>query len=109
MRPIYEADSLYLAQLLVNRLSQHRIETVVRNAHLQGALGELPMSVNPIVCVVEDNDWAEAVVIAGDFVKAMNRPPGPPRKCSNCREQSPGNFPECWQCRKPFPESAQVD
>lgn len=103
MQPIYEADSLYVAQLLVDLLSDHRIETVVRNAHLQGALGELPMGLNPLVCVVNNEDWAEAVVIAGDFVKNMQRPPGPPRDCTQCREQSPDNFSECWKCRKPFP------
>lgn len=103
MRPIYEADSLYIAQLLVDQLTDHRIETVVRNAHLQGALGELPMSLNPIVCVVDDDDWAQAVVVAGDFVKAMLSPPGPPRNCPHCSEQSPSNFSECWKCREPFP------
>lgn len=92
-----------VAQLLVDQLTRHHISTVIRNAHLQGALGELPMSLNPVVCVVDDRDWAQAVVVAGEFVKDMDRPPGPPRLCEECGESSPGNFSECWKCRHLFP------
>ena len=106
VRPIYEAESLVDAQLLVDLLEHHGIGTVVKNAHLQGALGELPLTLKPVVCVVRDKDWAEAVVLGGEFVAAMERPIGPSRRCAPCGEESPGNFSVCWKCREPFPEAS---
>ena len=103
MRPVYEADSLVQAQLLVDLLEEAGIETVVRNAHLQGLFGELPMNQRPVVCVVENEQWAYAVVLAGEFVQAQLLPPGPPWTCKSCGETSPSNFGECWQCRAPAP------
>ncbi len=103
MRPVFEADSLYQAQLLVDLLTEAGIKTLIRNALLQGILGELPFSQRPVVCVVDNDDWAHAVVLAGEFVRAQELPPGPPWTCGRCGETSPGNFGECWRCRGPAP------
>lgn len=102
MREVFRASSLHEAQLLVIRLQEHGIRTYVRNVHLQGALGELPLTVMPVVCVVDDVAWAEAVLVAGDFEEEQRRDCGPPRTCPGCGEESPGNFDVCWQCRSEF-------
>lgn len=90
------------AQLLVDRLSEADIEARVRNAHLQGALGELPLNLLPIVSVVHQRDWVEALAIASDFQEAKEARTQPALRCVDCGEESPGNFELCWSCRKPF-------
>jgi hypothetical protein len=99
MREIFQAASLYEAQLLVSQLEERGIRTHVRNVDLQGALGELPMTLRPVVCVVSDRDWADAVMVASEFEEAQRRDPGPPLTCGACGEESPGNFQVCWKCR----------
>ena len=102
MKPVYEAHTLHEAQLLVDLLQERSIPTYVRNSYLQGALGELPMTLSPIVCVVDDRDWAAARRIADDFEAAARAEPGPDRHCPHCGESSPGNFQVCWKCRTSF-------
>ncbi len=102
MRAVYQASSLHEAQLVVDRLSELGIDTYVRNEHLQGALGELPLSLNPVVCVVNDGDYSRARAAAWDFEQAARQDPGPDRSCPECGEHSPGNFQVCWKCRAEF-------
>jgi glyoxylase-like metal-dependent hydrolase (beta-lactamase superfamily II) len=102
MRAVYDAGSLHEAQLLVDRLEEQGISTHVRNTHLHGALGELPVSVQPVVCIVNDSDYFAARAIARDFDNANHQDPGPDRECGTCGEASPGNFQVCWKCRTEF-------
>ena len=102
MRDVYHANSLHEAQLVVDRLSELGIGTYVRNQHLQGALGELPLSLPPIVCVIDDGDYFRARDVAWDFEEANRQDPGPDRTCASCGESSPGNFQVCWKCRVEF-------
>lgn len=102
MRDVYEAESLFEAQLLLDRLAEARIEARVRNAHLQGALGELPLNLLPIVSVLDERDWVEALAIASDFQEAKEAGNRPALRCCRCGEDSPGNFELCWSCRSPF-------
>ncbi len=102
MREVYRAGSLHEAQMLVDLLADERIETFVRNEHLQGALGELPLTLQPIVCIIDDSKYLAARTIARDFELANRRDAGPDRLCGHCGETSPGNFSVCWKCRKEF-------
>ncbi len=102
MRAVYQASSLHEAQLLVDRLHELGIESYVKNEHLQGALGELPLSLHPVICVVRDADYSRAREAAWDFEQANRQDPGPDRRCSQCGETSPGNFQVCWKCRTEF-------
>ncbi len=103
MRELYEAASLYEAQLLVDRLEERGIRTYVRNAQLQGALGELPLSVLPIVCISEPIRWQHAVRVLQEFLEAHRQPAGPELSCEQCGEANPGNFELCWKCRHDLP------
>ncbi len=103
MRELYEAASLYEAQLLVDRLQERGIRTYVRNAQLQGALGELPLSVLPIVCISEPIRWKHAVRVLEEFLQARREPLGPELQCPHCGEANPGNFELCWKCRNELP------
>lgn len=93
------------AQLLVDRLRQEGIVTYLRNEALQGALGELPVSLHPEVCVVHHADAGRALQIVVAFELAQHAAQVEPRFCGGCDEHSPGNFEVCWKCRQPF-ESA---
>ncbi len=104
MRDVYQAGSLHEAQMLVDRLTDEGIRTFVRNEHLQGALGELPVSTHPVVCVVDDAQWANARELVLAFERARRQDPGPDRRCASCGETSPGNFQVCWKCRTAFAE-----
>lgn len=106
MRDVYEADSLHQAQLLVDRLREVGIKTVIRNEFLQGALGELPLTARPVVTIVNDADFARASDETRQFEAAYQGPTGPDQHCAHCGEQSPGNFQVCWRCRKPFDAEA---
>ncbi len=104
MRDLYDAGSLHEAQLLVHRLQECGIKTVIRNEYLQGALGELPLTARPIVSVVNDTDWARAQDEVRLFEEANRSVDGPERSCPQCGELSPGNFQLCWSCRAPLSE-----
>lgn len=102
MHTVYRASSLVEAQLVADRLEQEGIATYLRNVALQGALGELPLSLNPEVCVVDDSRVHEALAVVRQFERDQRAEPGPPRACHVCDEHSPANFEVCWKCRSPF-------
>ena len=76
-----------------NLLDQAGIETLVRNAHLSSAMGELP----PAECQAEV--W---VLNASDYKKAqeiLSQGPvaGPDWTCA-CGETLGPQFTQCWRC-----------
>jgi hypothetical protein len=99
MLPVYQAPSLPEAELFRQRLQQLGIEAVIRNDHLQGALGELPANLLPEVCVIRDKDFEAARAQVAEIEHVASEPPGPERLCSACGETSPANFELCWKCR----------
>lgn len=102
MRTLFVADTLTEAELMRQRLSQEGFEVVLRNTHLQGALGELPLTCRPEVLVVHDQDYEAGRVIV-DAVEARRRAlPGPDLVCPVCQETSPAGFELCWKCRAPI-------
>lgn len=104
MTPLYLAHDLADAQLLADRLESAGIAVFVRNRELQGALGELPFSLRPEVCVLDARDLARAEVIKAEYERIRATPlQGEERRCSACDELSPPNFELCWKCRTPFP------
>jgi hypothetical protein len=103
--PLYRARYLADAQLLADELRGHGIQTYIRNEALQGALGELPLTVQPEVCILNQLDWELAQSIAGRYESSQRQPIAQSDLfCARCGEQSPGNFELCWHCREPFPE-----
>lgn len=103
MRALYEAANLHEAQLLVHRLEERGIRTHVRNAQLHGALGELPLSVLPIVCITEPIRWKHAQAVLEEFLEALRAPVPDDVVCPSCGETNPGNFEICWRCAAELP------
>lgn len=100
MIPVFLAGSLSEADLMVERLKQNGIPSLVRNRELQGALGELPMTMLPEVWVLNDSDYEAARAELAEVEANSDGAKGPEITCSSCGETSPGNFELCWKCRK---------
>jgi hypothetical protein len=86
----YNQTAVYHAR---NLLETEGIETLVKNAILSSAMGELP----PAECqaelwIVNDSDLkrAEGILSA--------KPAGPDWACFRCGEVSGPQFTHCWRC-----------
>ena len=99
MFPVYYAKDLIEAELLLQRMRDRGIPSAVQNGFLQGLLGELPFTVRPIVCVLEQRDQTAALLCVREMEAASSAPELPELTCANCGDTSPGNFEECWKCR----------
>jgi len=99
MFPVYRAKDLIDAELLLQRLRDRGIPSGLQNGYLVGLLGELPLSVQPTVCVLEERDQSAAQLCIREMEAALRAPELPDRLCSSCGDTSPGNFEECWKCR----------
>jgi hypothetical protein len=99
MFPVYGAKDLIEAELLLQRLRDRGIPSALKNGFLLGLLGELPLSVRPTVCVLEERDQSAAALCVREMEAALRAPELPDRECARCGETSPGNFEECWKCR----------
>jgi hypothetical protein len=103
--PVYRAATLHDATLLGDRLKEAGLPFRIRNQALQGALGELPLSVTPEVCVFEQKDVTRARAIVALFEHALRTPIVGELTCAACGETSPANFELCWKCRAELPGS----
>lgn len=99
MFPVYQAKDLIEAELLLQRLRDRTIPCALQNGFLLGMLGELPLSVRPTVCVLEERDRSAALLCVREMEAALRAPEGPELVCPSCGDVSPGNFEECWKCR----------
>lgn len=99
MFPVYQARDLIEAELLLQRLRDRNIPSAVRNTFLQGALGAVPFSERPTVCVLEERDVTAAALCVREMEAALRAPEPPEVLCPKCGETNPGNFEECWKCR----------
>lgn len=96
--PVYQARDLIDAELLLQRLRDRNIPAAIKNAFLQGALGELPLSIRPTVCVLEERDASAAAVCIREMEAALRASERPDVACARCGEANPGNFEACWKC-----------
>lgn len=97
--PVYQAKDLIEAELLLQRLQDRGIPSAVQNAFLLGMLGELPLTLRPTVCVLEERDQSAALLCVREMEAALRAPELPDVVCPSCGDTSPGNFEECWKCR----------
>jgi hypothetical protein len=100
MRHVYTAQNLTEAELLRTILDGRGIKTSLRNEYLQGALGELPMTLLPEVWIQDSGDYELARRWIEEYEQRKQEPPGVPWTCQHCREENPGNFELCWKCRR---------
>jgi hypothetical protein len=94
----YNQTAVYHAR---NLLEAEGIESMVRNATLSSAMGELP----PAECqaelwVLDENDAARAEAVL------QRRVSGPDWTCAGCGEVSGPQFTHCWRCGAGRPASS---
>ena len=96
---MYQAKDLIEAELLLQRMRDRGIPSALQNADLVGMLGELPLTMRPTVCVLEERDQSAAALCIREMEAALKAPELPDIVCPQCGDTSPGNFEECWKCR----------
>ena len=92
------------------RVSQFRdlvesagIPTMLRNEHTSHGVIEVPIpEFYPNLCVLNDDDYAEAWEIINKVIQSEKTNPGDDLICGHCGERNPGNFGECFNCQKPL-------
>lgn len=98
-----EADFTRVA-FFRNLVEAEGIPTLIRNEHLTGSgLTEIPIpEFFPALCVVNDDDYVEAVRIIRSHLQTENRDSQTEIPCPACGESNPGNFELCWSCGAPL-------
>lgn len=84
---------------MVQRLRDGGIPSGIQNGFRQGLLGELPFTLRPIVCVLEQRDQTAALLCVREMQAALEAPELPDVTRPNCSDTSPDNFKENWTCR----------
>lgn len=96
MKKLTSAESLVTIAHYKNLLASEGIPSEIRNQHLGGIMGEMPVFETwPQLWVINDLDFDRATQLI-DSVDAES--PGPPWRCDKCGEQNEGQFAACWNC-----------
>jgi hypothetical protein len=95
VKRVYRAASLLQVAHARNVLITAGIECELRNVHLAGALGDLPMMETWPQLYVNDADERYAL---GALAHAAAVQPGSPWTCEECRELLEPQFTTCWRC-----------
>ncbi len=78
-------------------LEHAEIQTFVRNEHVSGAEGMIPIF-EPALCVVNDEDVSRVLDLMREAKMTEDPGDGPKLRCPACGEDSPSNFAACWSC-----------
>lgn len=55
---------------------------------------------DPELCIVNDDDYAQALTLLEEWQAGTHDVSGQPEwKCPSCQEMVPGNMTECWNCQ----------
>ncbi|MES2475034.1 MAG: DUF2007 domain-containing protein [Verrucomicrobiota bacterium] len=84
-------------------LEDNGIATLIRNEYLTGSgLTEIPIpEFFPALCVMNDEDYVQAVAIIREHLTANQKNADIEITCISCGETNPGNFEICWSCGEP--------
>jgi Putative prokaryotic signal transducing protein len=98
------ADSLAELGHFRDMLEQDGIVCVVKNAHLSGALGEVPfLETWPELWVMRDEDAPRAKHLLADLRAPADK--APPWRCRHCDADNDGEFAACWSCGQADPDA----
>lgn len=95
MKRVYRAASLLQVAHARNVLIAAGVECELRNTHLAGAMGELPMMETWPQLYVNETDEHYALSI---LARASQAPRGASWVCEECRETLEPQFTCCWRC-----------
>lgn len=93
---IYTADTLAIVEYLRSVLAGQRIETLVRNQYVSGAIGELPVfDCSPELWLIDETQLERAQALLRELLTPAD---GTARRCPACQESIEPQFGQCWQC-----------
>src|SRR5690554_3081375 len=99
MKKVYSSDNMIMPGYIKSLLESCKIECIIRNQHLAGAIGEIPpIECWPEVWIMHDEDYAEAMDII-NAVSVKEDESSPFWRCT-CGETIEGQFSACWSCGK---------
>jgi len=108
MKEVFRSRDGALIGFYQSILEDADIPHLVRNDPAQPAvIGNLIAAMLPLpdfwpaLCVLNDDDYPEAMRLLNAVRDAAAAPPQD-RKCPECGEMVPGNFSECWNCEAPL-------
>jgi hypothetical protein len=92
-------------------LEANGIPTLIRNEYLTSAgLSEIPIpEFFPALCVINDDDYTEAVTIIREHLIANQKNSDHEIVCYSCDESNPGNFDICWSFGNGLEESKNTE
>ena len=111
MRRVYSSSNLVLVGQLRQLLAENQIVSFIKNEHLAGGVGELPIFEcwpELWVTVPALADKARVLIEAfeGDAHSAARHKPW---DCPKCTESIDANFGSCWNCGADRPTARQAN
>ena len=104
MKKLYTSHDTLIVGFLKNLLENAGITCLIRNEHLAGAMGELP--VNECwqqIWITEAVDVNRAERLLEDALRDAGA--GADWRCPDCRESIEPQFARCWNCGASAPGS----
>lgn len=96
MKKLTSAETIVTISHYQNLLAAEGIRTEIRNQHLGGIMGEMPVFETwPQLWVVNDLDFDRATQL---IEASGDESPGEPWQCSKCGEENEGQYGACWNC-----------
>jgi hypothetical protein len=105
VKRVYRAASLLQVAHARNVLIAAGVQCELRNVHLAGAMGELPMMETWPQLYVDDADEKYALSLLAGAAKA---PGGAPWVCEGCLESLEQQFTTCWRCGRERSSNAGI-
>ncbi len=96
VKKLTSAETIVAITHYQNLLAAEGIKTEIRNQHLGGIMGEMPVFETwPQLWIVNDLDFDRATQLIESI---EDEPIGAPWRCPKCGEQNEGQFAACWYC-----------
>jgi len=97
MKMVYTNEDRFIVSNVKNILSQHRIETVLKNEYAAGGIGELSAFDAWLeLWVLNETDYDAACKVIDNAFSDENAVDW---LCSNCKESNDVAFEYCWSCQ----------
>jgi hypothetical protein len=96
MKKLTSAETIVTITHYQNLLAAEGIKTEIRNQHLGGIMGEMPVFETwPQLWIVNDLDFDRATQL---LESTDAEPVGDAWVCSKCGEENEGQYGACWNC-----------
>ena len=95
MKKLTSAETIVTITHYKNVLQAEGIHSEVRNQHLGGVMGEVPVFETWPQLWVNERDVERADQL---IRRVETETPGEPWRCAKCDEQNEGQFAACWKC-----------